>query len=976
MSEVAATNTPRRRKILAILILLTLFAITALALLPQAIGYAIKEWAKEQGGEQITVGNIDFNPFTASFQLENLKITGKEGSTFALPELDLQLEWLPLWERQIVITGLSITGAEVQLIHDAKGQQIIVGGMTFSLQTTEAKSTDIPWGLKLNRIELTKSNLNYKGPDFSSLITLNQLTLKGLSTIDKNNTVDLSLDGTLDQASIKLDGTVIPFSSSPGFTGKISIKDLQLQHYKPLVESQLELIEGALNTEGKLSLHLPLSKSAEITFDGTFALNDLQLTQSPLRLSGDRFAWNGTIDIKSGRYTTEGKLTTEKMRYEAADGLSYQHANALWSGALNLQAEADNNQITASGKADLIKSTLKTADTDIALEQVEFTIQQSTITLGTGNLQAALTGTLNLKNSAVASPKVKLQSESLNWEGATRISQTETGLSSSIEGVLNSDSLQLKDIKSNADLKYAMLTWQGSFTLDQTATQTLIKPMGSLHIEHPLLTDTNAALTLLSADAINLGQLTHHEDGSIVAEQIAIRSLAIGKLLQGDNPPPLLAIAELNINQPSFSPDAGVIIETLSAVDFQQHVHRYPDKHWNASVLVNSINQLSHSDDGQNKSATEPLPIEIGKLSITGDSLVTLHDQTTKPAYQTQLKPTLLTITGINSNTPDTPAIFELKGILGESSNISLAGTLAPFATKSTFDLKGQIEGLALPPLSAYTIPLMGYKLQSGKANSDIQLSAKAGQLEGRSDLTLNQLEVEPLSAEKMAALQTQLSIPLETALGMLKDKNNQIKLSLPINGDMDNINVDPSDAINQAIGRAMKKGAKTYLATALFPFGTLLTLVELAGDAAAKVQLDPIQFESGSDQLKSDQYAYLEKIAQLLNDRAEIHIRLCGVSVESDRQTLLQKAVQKQAELALAKKKEENTENKKPTAQEQPLISIGDDALNKLASDRATAIERHLSERHDIKGDRLITCAPQIESDKQKGTPRADLLI
>jgi hypothetical protein len=229
-----------------------------------------------------------------------------------------------------------------------------------------------------------------------------------------------------------------------------------------------------------------------------------------------------------------------------------------------------------------------------------------------------------------------------------------------------------------------------------------------------------------------------------------------------------------------------------------------------------------------------------------------------------------------------------------------------------------------------------------------------------------------------MAALQTQLSIPLETALGMLKDKNNQIKLNLPISGDMNNINVDPSDAINQAIGRAMKKGAKTYLATALFPFGTLLTLVELAGDAAAKVQLDPIQFEPGSDQLKSDQYAYLEKIAQLLNDRSEIHIRLCGVSVESDRQTLLEKAVQKQKEMALAKKKEETEEEKNTTVQEQPpiTISIGDDVLNKLASARATAIERHLSERHDIKGDRLITCAPKLESDKQKGTPRADLLI
>lgn len=41
----------------------------------------------------------------------------------------------------------------------------------------------------------------------------------------------------------------------------------------------------------------------------------------------------------------------------------------------------------------------------------------------------------------------------------------------------------------------------------------------------------------------------------------------------------------------------------------------------------------------------------------------------------------------------------------------------------------------------------------------------------------------------------------------------------------MDKLKIDPSDIINTALAKAMQQGAKTYLAAALFPYATLLTV-------------------------------------------------------------------------------------------------------------------------------------------------------
>ncbi|MCW8891567.1 MAG: DUF748 domain-containing protein, partial [Sedimenticola sp.] len=965
----------RHSRLILTLILVTLITALIVSLLPQALGYGLKKWISEQGGEQVTIGNIDFNPFTAELRIENLIVTREAQNQLTLPALELQLEWLPLWKRQIVITGIQLSETRLQLQHNSNGQQLVMGGMTFDLSSSGKPQEKSPWELRLEQISLKKSRLIYSSPQLNSSVTLNQLTLSDLNTADPEKPLKLSFEGTIDNANINLKGEATPLSTTPAFNGHISLKALSLATYTSLFKSHIQQSKGTLLTEGTIALQQSPNRDIEANFNGTIELSDFLVASPSQQLTGEQLTWKGTLAAKPNNYTLEGKLGTKAMTYQDDTQRSYKQSETAWSGTLAFNLDPQQKTIKGNGQLTLKGSSLQESQNLIEAGLAELSLQQGSLSLSTDEQQATIAGKLAIHDSSLRSTDNDLSSKLLKWEGTTALKQTTHSTQVTSDGTLNGEILQLIKVASSASVGYEAIQWQGVIDLEQTAEQIAIKPTGNLSLQGLNVKDNSAQLGLLSIGSIELQQLHHSDVGLITSGQINAEAISIGNALDNSDLTPQLQLAALTLKQIHYSLDSGLSINEIEATDLKQQLSRATDKSWNFDSLTQALQRLSPANENPTDPPSEPMPIQIGLITLLGDNQISFQDKTTEPAFETQLVPTRFTLTNIDSRSPEKVAQVELKGRMGESTLLDLNGTLTPFADKSTFDLQGRIEGLELPLLSSYTAPLMGYKLQSGKANSDIKLSANAGKLEGSSDLIINQLEVDPLSAEKMAALQTQLSIPLETALGMLKDKNNQIKLNLPISGDTDNINVDPSDAINQAIGRAMKKGAKTYLATALFPFGTLLTLVELAGDAAAKVQLDPIPFESGSSQINADQYAYLEKVAQLLSDRPEIHIRLCGVSVNADRLALQQQ----QEQLRLKDKEEKKAaEKEKETEQgtKQLPVIISDEQLNSLAAERALAIERHLAKKHQIKGDRLISCLPRIEEEKQASLPRADLLI
>ncbi|WP_428635241.1 DUF748 domain-containing protein, partial [Sedimenticola sp.] len=789
----------------------------------------------------------------------------------------------------------------------------------------------------------------------------------------KSHISALDLQAHIDQTPVKLHGEVMPFADTPSFDGDIQIDDLALDRYAKLAEPTLKQLQGKLSMSGKLSLTLLPPGPPRISHRGTLNLTDYRIAYQEQTVAGNKLSWKGTASSDKSKHAVKGELVTTAFQFDHADAESrYRHDGLTWQGDLKLQSTKEADGLTSSGKLEILGLDMQAAENHFVAERVGLDVENGTASLNRERQTAQLPVKLKLVGSQLSTAQQALTSNMSNWEGSIQLDKQTDSLGFSAEGDLAQGAATLQLLNKDATIRIDNLTWQGALALTQTAGSSRFQPTGNLDISGFSAIDNGAGLTLLSLDSLSTRDVSGDSESSLTATQIDARLLRAGQTPANptQEKQAMLTLADLKISQPQYSETRGLDIDRIEASGWQQRLIRNPDKSLNLGQLITAIRRLT-TDDQATATPDKPLPIQIGRIMLSGDSQIQFEDQTTEPVYHLRLKPKQASLANITNTPKNRAGPFQLNGIVDESSVLDLKGKVALFAVEPTFELTGRIEGLELPPLSAYTLPLMGYRLQSGKANSDLHFSAKSGQIEGSSDLTLNQLEVAPVDQKKMEAMQKQLSIPLETALGMLKDKNSQIKLNLPISGAIDNIQVDPSDAINQAIGRAMKKGAKTYLATALFPFGTLLTLVELAGDAAAKIQLDPIPFAPGSSNLTANQHEYLGKIAKLLTDRPEVHIRLCGVAVASDI-PVLQEAERQRLEAA-AKKQEKAAKSEKT-----PAPDISDQQLAQLASERTKSIERYLSSQHQIKADRLITCEPRLEKTvkKDQPAPRVDLLI
>jgi hypothetical protein len=310
---------------------------------------------------------------------------------------------------------------------------------------------------------------------------------------------------------------------------------------------------------------------------------------------------------------------------------------------------------------------------------------------------------------------------------------------------------------------------------------------------------------------------------------------------------------------------------------------------------------------------------------------------------------------------------LRLEGEIGKYTRLSLSGDVKPFLKPVSLDLVGQIRALDLPALSSYTWESLGLLVDSGTLDADLKLVSKDEVLDGKVDLVLHQLELGEVDSQ--SGLQSNFTVPVSTALNTLRDKNNTIKLTIPVEGNMNDPKFDASDAINQVMATALKTGALSYLQHALQPFGALITAVQYAGEAIAKVQLDPVEFEAGQASLTVTGEEYLAKVANVLQERPEIDVKLCGVAVQQDGIFFQeQQEQQEQEQTAVADIAAEQPSEQAPAMDQQKLTD--------LATQRAAGIKDHLAEKHQIPASRLVGCRPRIETDQPEAKPRTDLLI
>ncbi|QKQ26406.1 DUF748 domain-containing protein [Candidatus Reidiella endopervernicosa] len=586
-----------------------------------------------------------------------------------------------------------------------------------------------------------------------------------------------------------------------------------------------------------------------------------------------------------------------------------------------------------------------------------------------GAMKLDFDGTIDARGARYRRADIAYRNQQLTYKGNAQITlPVEHSPSVVINGDISHKQLALALAENHLNVSQQQGAWSGNIYVKENKPSAT----GSLSSGTTQIDDSNKQLTLaryhhLNAKEIELRAIDDLTIGSLRSEQLTL--LKPHTTNSDEKSEQLFNSGSLTLDNLHYQADQITAINSITLDNMALLLRR------TAKGEIALINQLqSGKSDKSDPGSKQQIPIKIQQIKVTGKSHLDFVDEAITPNYKNRITLKQLAVNQIDSSTPSTGSPFELKANIGSYTHLAFGGELYPFAEHPTLKLKGDIDTLDLPPLSPYTIQSLGYELTSGHASAEIELEIDAGKLKGENRVKLNNLEVDAADPEKMEHLSNQLSMPLDSALSLLRDDENNIKLKLPLGGDLAHPEFSLANTINQALGKAMKTTAMTYLKYYFQPYGTLIAIAELAEAAASAVRLDPITYPATISSLNPEQIKYLEKVGKLMQEHKQIRVRLCGKANESEIKALLaakQKAAAKESGEPSAAK---TAEEKQPVVAPQMTPEL-EQQLTEVARARAETIQKHLMEHYQIEAERLFVCNPKIETDSDE-KPRVELLI
>jgi len=913
---------------------------------PYLIDIGIERWmnAHEQG--EARVENVDFNPFTGRLAMDNLVVETESGRIFHIPHASAKFSWKQLFVKHLYFDEIVIrdTSLVVDRFEDVGFR---VGGLILRELVGAADEKAAPtWGVGIDHFELTNSRVEYQTPEITATYFIDQYTLIGLESWDNKNTVTFELQGRIDDSPVHIKTKVVPFDTERSWDGTLKLQNGSLALLSKARALGLPMT-GSIDIDTKLQATLQRDGTLQLAAEGNVGLQQLAIADDGKNISQAELTW-------------QGKLSGKKLPNQ---GITLNIAGRLAGKDLEVALPVQRLQVGLAGF--------------ILQEETELKQHQD------GTLLLGAEGTLGIQKLAMEYDHRTLSEEELDWQGklsARMLPHNVIALQA--DGRLHGKGLDVALPEQGLQVQLAGFNLRSNSALAQqndTMNVSLTAELAGVNVS---LTDKERKLTLLEANSFAVQGIDISDLNEIVISKIALQQpLFVARQPRNNSDekksPPLLHANGIEISDTAIMDLQNLSINDLLLQDSQFFFARRKDGSWQQIDALAGQPASGEPQPGPDRMETTTKPVELflQNLRITGNSTVRFEDEKPLRPYRTTFLINEFQVTDINTANPDKPATVKLDGMVGQYGTAKFNGHLLLFAKPLSFDMTGNIKALDLPPLSSYTGQTIGYVLTSGQMDAEIKTKVDKGELVGENDLLLRNLEIKPEDPAKMEELGKQLGVPLETGLAMLRNKKDEIELNMPLQGNIANPEFDFQDAINQALAKALKVGAVSYLKFALQPFGAYLAIAQVMGKAGkeiTKVRLDPIEFRAGEKELDEAGSQYLEKVAGILNDRPKLRVEICGKAVEADRIALRDKQI---ALLEKQKELKKNDKNKEEAEAEAPEIVVPDMQIEALADERAQLVKEDLSDRYGVDHTRMYICLPEIVA-APESRPLVELLI
>lgn len=895
--------------LLFLVIFLTLTLSLGLLLAP-GIGLKLaNSWYSKQGeGYNLAASNWSFNPLSAHLLLQDVKLTHPnqlDGSTY-LEEIKLVVEPKQLLNKQLLITEISLEGfgASTQVFLDKDKQEIQLAGLTIPLNSDpkeqeevkepEESTGELPIALSLNKLRLANFNFHWQFKDAT-----NKPAMSSSGSL-KLNHLELS---QLDSAT----NAAIPMSLSLELS-KFSFQEAQKVNLtRPLT----------LNLEGKL-----LSLFEQPSWQGKAELNRLGVNlllnpnakpneQEKITLNFNKLAFAGLSYL-------EDKLNLDKLHLQQLNLATNTNKVSLPSLVINKLAVTPKQQQLAA--IELSNLQVEDATTGIQLKlpkfiakQIKFTPATEVLNLSALNLTDLAVNNSTSKTSSLADIDVKLPKLELN----------------SLEYRLKQETLNLAQFSlANLDIAYDKTTYiklpvlalnKINFNQKKELLNLAELKLQQLDVHH----DKNISLNLPEFELNNLSF-------DLAAENLELERLGLQKLavqLEEEqlkiNLPRLAAEkARLNLKTTGLQlaelslTNLGVLQEALELRLGKLHIsdtNYLTDKQTIKAIALHNLKVKQQMDARDVELTLTNLNfnnitslLELQKFSLDsirlnprqGASSLVFTDTSVTPRVRSQVKINQLAIDKVAAQVnPDSslelaPAKFNIHLGLGEFGQLKTQGNIGLINLKGDTYPEGQFtlnaEQLDAVDFNGYLNQALGYQLKHGSLDIDTKMQIKQAALKGEVNLLLRNSRFIPANEETIKKISKQISMPLDMALDLLRDKRGNLNLKLPVSGELNHPNFSWQPLINKITTRALKAGSVYMLKQSLQPYSLFVSLGYMAGEYAFAIRLNALEFDeqtiSAQDaQLTNRHIANLEKLGELMKEKDDIEVTACPFASEKE---------------------------------------------------------------------------------------------
>ena len=370
------------------------------------------------------------------------------------------------------------------------------------------------------------------------------------------------------------------------------------------------------------------------------------------------------------------------------------------------------------------------------------------------------------------------------------------------------------------------------------------------------------------------------ENNPITAPLVFVNQVRIENIDASDKH---LHIKHIGINQLNATAQIDKNKQFTSLVSFDALSSNTTSSATNEATTKTTSEKEIEGEQTQRKNNDNDFIISLESLSIDKGSSIFFSDQSVSPNFENRYEIQAFKLGKIDSSMADQPTPINIQLLGDDYSRLEFSGDVFPFTDRLNAETLLKITEVSLPPLSPYIEETLGFDVESGQLNTELSLQINNDLLDGKNVLHVRGLKMGVADSNEESALKDGQAMPLNIALNMLKDKKDNLKLTIPIDGNID----DPSFGLRHFVALVIKKAAmsqaKSYLINTFVPYAQVVSVALIGADQLLKVRVEPLTYVPGQLSISESQETYVGQLAQLLIDKPKLYVKTCAVSTHAD---------------------------------------------------------------------------------------------